>query len=251
MSLHRVIAPPPLAFGIRPAPPPKPKEEKKKEEVDKKPNKDGSVKQQKKKDEGKLEIVKEEDEMKSKSKHDTQNGAQGEAAAKADTRKTLNTDASVTSEIDPDTKDTEEADPPPPTLTLLPPVPFKAIRTELAIHPGVAYPPVYSDPRGAYHKYAKANQLEGLTYIDICKDGWLFPQWKDKAEREALARLRGDAEKQRLREVAKAKERSIIRQVPESAERILLELWNDLVEAPAHEVSRWSHFGAHRFYSIS
>ena len=54
---------------------------------------------------------------------------------------------------------------------------------------------------------------------------------------EALARLRGDAERQRQREVEAEKRRRTVRKVPKTAEGIVLELYNDLVEAKHNEVS--------------
>jgi hypothetical protein len=97
------------------------------------------------------------------------------------------------------------------------------------------YPPLPIDPRGAYHKYAKALGQTEDVYIDVTKDGWLAPIWKERTEREALARLTGEAERQHFRETLLAKEREMVghKAVPESAQELVLELWNALVDAPS------------------
>jgi hypothetical protein len=73
--------------------------------------------------------------------------------------------------------------------------------------------------------------------IDVTKDGWLTPQWKEKNERDALARLRGEDVLQAERETEEERLKRIIRKVPKTAEGVLLELWNDLVQTPMKEVS--------------
>ncbi|KAL7419397.1 hypothetical protein Q5752_006235 [Cryptotrichosporon argae] len=126
--------------------------------------------------------------------------------------------------------------PPPEPLRLLAPAPPKYVRTRLDLHPSKPYPPVYADPRGAYHSYAKWVQTGG-PFIDLTKDGWLVEQWRERGEREALARLRGDADRQRQREEDAERKRKLVRKVPDSAEQIVLELYNDLVEAPHNELN--------------
>lgn len=139
---------------------------------------------------------------------------------------------------DKESKDKEdEPEVPPPPLRLLGPVPHRPIRTKLDLNPASPYPPINTDPRGAYYKYAKFNQGEWMM-IDVTKDGWLSEQWREKGEREALARLRGESEVVAKREAEKIKRMESIRKVPDTADGILLELWNDLVEALNHEVGR-------------
>ncbi|ORX39955.1 hypothetical protein BD324DRAFT_245855 [Kockovaella imperatae] len=120
-------------------------------------------------------------------------------------------------------------------LWLLTPAPHRPLRTRLQLNPDKPYPPINTDPRGAYFKYARGVQAEWIL-IDVTKDGWLVDQWREKPEREALARLKGEADKQRDREVEALERRSKIRQVPKTSEEILLHLWNDLAEAPSYEV---------------
>ncbi|KAK1926867.1 hypothetical protein DB88DRAFT_264 [Papiliotrema laurentii] len=128
-----------------------------------------------------------------------------------------------------------EKDVPPPPIRLIGPVPPRPLKTRLDLDPAVPYPPINTDPRGAYYKYAKYNQGEWIM-IDVVKDGWLSEQWREKPEREALARLRGESDARAKREAAKARRDAMTRKVPDSAEKILLELWNDLVEAANQEV---------------
>jgi hypothetical protein len=134
-----------------------------------------------------------------------------------------------------DTEKEKEEEAPPPPLRLLGPVPHRPIRTKLDLNPAIPYPPINTDPRGAYYKYAKYMQGEWIL-IDIPKDGWLAEQWREKPEREALARLRGESDKVARREAERMRQLAQIRQLPESADAILLDLWNDLVEALNHEV---------------
>lgn len=133
-------------------------------------------------------------------------------------------------------KDTEEPTTPPPPIRLIGPVPPRPVRTKLDLDPATPYPPINTDPRGAYYKYAKFNQGEWIC-IDITKDGWLSEQWREKPEREALARLRGESDAAAKREAERMQRLTQVRQVPEKADEILLQLWNDLVEAPSNEVS--------------
>jgi len=129
----------------------------------------------------------------------------------------------------------EEEEQPKP-IRLLGPIPHKPLRTRLALDPTRPYPPIYTDPRGAYHKYAKFMTNEWIL-IDVTKDGWLAPQWKEKSEREALARLRGEVYAQAEKERELIRKERVKRKVPNSAQGILLDLWNDLAVAPREEVS--------------
>ena len=142
-----------------------------------------------------------------------------------------NKDANVAKDVEP-----EEPATPPPPIRLVGPVPPRPLRTKLDLNPQTPYPPINTDPRGAYYKYAKFNQGE-WTCVDIVKDGWLAEQWREKPEREALARLRGESEAAAKREAERVRKMGEVRKVPKSAEAILLELWNDLVEAQSYEVS--------------
>lgn len=121
-------------------------------------------------------------------------------------------------------------------LILLSPAPNRPLRTRLDLPPSVVYPPVNTDPRGAYHKYAKAVGAE-VIFVDVTKDGWLTQQWKERNEREALKRLTGEWEKELQKEIEKERKRAIKKTVPKTSEGILLDLWNELVEANNHEVS--------------
>ncbi|KAK8869727.1 hypothetical protein IAR55_000295 [Kwoniella newhampshirensis] len=139
-----------------------------------------------------------------------------------------------------DEKGTKGPDPsptPPSSLILLPPVPNRPLRTQLDIHPSAPYPPIHTDPRGAYYKYADAVGKQDI-YIDVTKDGWLVEQWRERSEREALKRLTGEWERELEREIEKERKRQIKRKVPKGSEEILLQLWNDLAEVPEwHEIS--------------
>jgi hypothetical protein len=115
------------------------------------------------------------------------------------------------------------------------------------LNPSHPWPPLESDPRGAYHLYAKGcyKGIIESVYIDVTKDGWMSEHWKEKSERDALAKLRGEDLRQARRELewqAKLKEG---RKVPKSAGDVLLCLWNLLVEAPNNEVS---HLPTHSFF---
>ncbi|WVQ98883.1 hypothetical protein IAU59_006014 [Kwoniella sp. CBS 9459] len=128
-----------------------------------------------------------------------------------------------------------EPEPEPEPLRLLPPAPPRPLRTRLELNPSKPYPPIYTDPRGAYHKYARAVGQEWIL-IDVTKDGWLAEQWKERTEREALKRLTGEWERELQVEMERQRKKAEIRQVPSQAEQILLQLWNELVEANNHEI---------------
>ena len=133
-------------------------------------------------------------------------------------------------------KAAEDPKVPPEPLQLLAPAPPRPLRARLDLNPVAPYPPINTDPRGAYYKYAKGAQAEWVL-IDVTKDGWLAEQWREKSEREALAGLRGDTERQKEREIEKNRRMTELRKVPNTSEEVLLHLWNDLAEAPAYEVS--------------
>jgi len=122
-------------------------------------------------------------------------------------------------------------------IRLVGPAPPRPVRTSLDLNPALPYPPINTDPRGAYYKYAKYNQGQ-MLYLDVTKDGWLSEQWRERSEREALAMLRGESEIAAMREAERVRALNQVRRVPSKAEDILLQLWNDLVQAPNHEVSR-------------
>lgn len=127
----------------------------------------------------------------------------------------------------------------PEPLRLIGPPPKYPIRTRLDLNQSHPWPPIESDPRGAYHHYAKGC-FKGIiesVYIDVTKDGWMSEHWKEKSERDALAKLRGEDLRKARRELewqGKLKQR---RKVPKSAGEVLLMLWNLLVEAPNNEVN--------------
>jgi hypothetical protein len=129
--------------------------------------------------------------------------------------------------------------PAPEPLRLLCPAPNRPPRARLDLDPSRPYPPIVTDPRGAYHKYAKAVQAE-MIYVDVTKDGWLVEQWREKPEREGLEALTGEAERRARREMEANERRKVVRKVPETAEGLIKDLWNDLVEAESNEVSRVS-----------
>jgi hypothetical protein len=62
-------------------------------------------------------------------------------------------------------------------------------------------------------------------------------QWKDKSERNALAKLRGDNLKKASRELKIEARKRTVRKVPNKVDDVLIMLWNILVEAPNNEVS--------------
>jgi hypothetical protein len=66
-------------------------------------------------------------------------------------------------------------------------------------------------------------------------------QWREKSERDALARLRGEDIKKAQRELEVEARRREVKKVPKKAGEVLLLLWNALVEAPNNEVGR-PHF---------
>ncbi|OCF74261.1 hypothetical protein I204_04631 [Kwoniella mangroviensis CBS 8886] len=150
----------------------------------------------------------------------------------------------LTPDPEPEPAPPEESEKPLEPIRLLPPAPFRPIRTQLDINPLKPYPLIPSDPRGAYHAYAKAVGNE-VIYVDVTKDGWLTEQWKERSEREALKRLTGEWQRDLKRELEKQRESNKVRELPKTAEGILLELWNVLVEADNHEISVdefWSKF---------
>lgn len=130
----------------------------------------------------------------------------------------------------------KEPDSEPESLVLLSPAPNRPLRARLNLSHSVVYPPVNTDPRGAYHKYAKAVGAE-IIYVDVTKDGWLTQQWKERNEREAMKRLTGEWERELQKEIEKERKRAIKKTVPKTSEGLLLDLWNELVEANNHEVS--------------
>ena len=127
----------------------------------------------------------------------------------------------------------------PEPLRLIGPPPKYPIRTILDLNPSHPWPPIESDPRGAYHHYAKGcyRGLIESVYIDVTKDGWMSGHWKDKSERDALAKLRGEDLRKARRELEWQGRLTEGRKVPKSAGDVLLCLWNLLVEAPNNEVS--------------
>jgi len=127
----------------------------------------------------------------------------------------------------------------PEPLRLIGPPPKYPIRTRLDLNPSHPWPPIESDPRGAYHHYAKGcyKGIIESVYIDVTKDGWMSEHWKEKSERDALEKLKGEDLRKARRELewqGKLRQR---RKVPKSAGEVLLMLWNLLVEAPNNEVS--------------
>lgn len=136
-------------------------------------------------------------------------------------------------------EDKDEPEPEPKPLRLTGPTPHTPIRTRLSMNPIKPYPPIDTDPRGAYHFYAKGCSKEWIL-IDVTKDGWLSEFFKGKEEREALARLRGEDVRKAEKEAEKLfkQEERGKRVVPETAGDLLVQLWNDLAEAPWTEVSR-------------
>lgn len=126
----------------------------------------------------------------------------------------------------------------PEPIRLIGPPPKYPIRTRLDLNPSHPWPPIESDPRGAYHHYAKGcyKGIIESVYIDVTKDGWMSEHWKEKSERDALEKLRGEDLRKARRELewqGKLRQR---RKVPKSAGEVLLMLWNLLVEAPNNEV---------------
>jgi hypothetical protein len=266
MSLHRAIVPPPLALAIVPAPPPKPKEDKSaekdkvKEDGDKdkqaktKDVKDGKV------DQGEEPRVKKDgegnkgDEKINEGKDVNAKDDKAIKLLEAGNASPIQQPGSPSSNIpepgtpvngserpvvdeapkvpapNPSQKPTEVEEPEPKLepLQLLGPQPLRPVRARMTL--GQHYPPINTDPRGAYHKYAKGVQAEWIL-IDVTKDGWLTEQWRERTEREALAKLRGEV-------IAPESDKpKVSRMVPSTSEEILLQLWNDLVEAKNHEVS--------------
>ncbi|WVF72037.1 hypothetical protein IAT40_006849 [Kwoniella sp. CBS 6097] len=179
------------------------------------------------------------------------NATGGEAKKSEDTKKSTSI-KDITPEPEPESDQAPapapapgpEPEPEPEPLRLLRPAPPRPLRTRLELNPSKPYPPIYTDPRGAYHKYARAVGQEWIL-IDVTKDGWLAEQWKERTEREALKRLTGEWEKELEIEMERQRKRAEIRQVPQQAEKILLQLWNELVEANNHEIHAdefWSRY---------
>ncbi|WWD16003.1 hypothetical protein CI109_100427 [Kwoniella shandongensis] len=156
-------------------------------------------------------------------------------SSEADKEKKSADEAKATSDAEANAED-KSKDPPPPPLLLLPPAPYRPLRTQLNHPPTAPYPPINTDPRGAYYKYARAVGSQEI-YIDITKDGWLVEQWRERSEREAMKRLTGEWEKELEREIEKERKKAIKRKVPKESGEILVQLWNDLVEANMHEIS--------------
>nr|XP_019042348.1 hypothetical protein I302_08950 [Kwoniella bestiolae CBS 10118]OCF21278.1 hypothetical protein I302_08950 [Kwoniella bestiolae CBS 10118] len=276
MSLHRYFVPPPLALAVHPAPPPKPKPtEKEKAEKDKaekeaKDKKDDQQDRDKKKADDADDKKDEKEKKQEKDEPATPatpgsmvpeppTPAPGAADDKPETPEEdkanvdhekptgVKKDPTEAKEGQPEPRSTnlkdltpepEEQEPEKPLepIRLLPPAPFRPIRTKLDLNPLKPYPPIPTDPRGAYHAYAKAVGNE-VIYVDVTKDGWLTEQWKERSEREALKRLTGEWERELQRELEKQRENEKIREVPGTAQGILLELWNVLVEADNHEIA--------------
>ena len=261
MSLHRILAPPPLALAVHPAPAPKTRKERKQEEEEKQAAREL---RHKKRDEEKkakeLEAkAKAEAEAKGEKVEDgkeegvdaNKKGEEGkgdEEKAKDDKQdaeapKDKDAAEAKTATGAEDKKDEEKGKPKPkPTperplvpIRLLAPAPAAPVHARIDLDPSKPYPPLPIDPRGAYHKYAKALGQTEDVYIDVTKDGWLAPIWKERTEREALARLTGEAERQHFRETLLAKEREMAgyKVLPETAQEVVLELWNALVDAPS------------------
>jgi hypothetical protein len=259
MSLHRYIVPPPLALAIHPAPPPKPSDNK-----------------EKNKEKGKGDKAKDEDDVHGRHDKEVKkddDGRRGSGGVVGDVAKpdkvpeAPGTQGSMIPEPATPGRDGLPPTPQSPTpknipnkalndskkkgessaadtpnslplepIKLLGPAPPRPLRTRLDLNPSRPYPPINTDPRGAYHKYAKF-MTNDWVLIDVTKDGWLTPQWKEKNERDALARLRGEDVLQAERETEEERLKRIIRKVPKTAEGVLLELWNDLVQTPMKEVS--------------
>lgn len=142
-----------------------------------------------------------------------------------------------------DEKDKKEGPEPEPEaeaeskpLCLIGPTPHTPIRTRLSMNQAKPYPPIDTDPRGAYHLYAKGCSKEWIL-IDVTKDGWMSENWRGKEERDALARLRGEDVRRAERELEKVAKLREKREVPATAGELLVQLWNDLAEAPWTEVS--------------
>jgi len=75
-----------------------------------------------------------------------------------------------------------------------------------------------------------------MIYIDVTKDGWLADQWREKPEREALARLRGETEERKEREIEAVRKSREKRKAPKTSGGVLVDLWNDLAETTNQEV---------------
>ena len=223
MSLHRFFVPPPLALAVVPAPVKLPEKKDDKDGKGSKDPKDGKAIQDAQGDKKDAEVKAEKDgkptpdegeknegEIKVTGSSEDKDPAQGQADAEKEPEKV--------------------------SLRMVGPAPPRPVRTKLELDPALPYPPINTDPRGAYHKYAKFIQGE-WQLIDVTKDGWLTEQWRELPEREALARLRGESQRAVERQSSEAAKAAQIRKVPHASSEILLELWNELVIAPSHEVS--------------
>ena len=159
-----------------------------------------------------------------------------DADAKADT---TDKEAIIGPKTEAEAKASQDAELEPEPLRLIGPPPKYPIRTRLDLDPSKPWPPVEPDPRGAYHLYAKGcnKGIIESVYIDVTKDGWMSEHWREKSERDALERLRGEDLKRAKRELEVEARRREIRKVPKKAGDVLLMLWNMLVEAPNNEVS--------------
>ncbi|WWC89902.1 uncharacterized protein L201_004831 [Kwoniella dendrophila CBS 6074] len=193
-------------------------------------------------------VVEGEDEVENRDQRDPK-GENDDKAEKGEAEKENKESVSIediTPEPEQNEKEKEKEDEKPlEPIRLLKPVPNRPVRVRLDLNEEIKqYPPINTDPRGAYHKYAKAVG-DQVIYVDITKDGWLVEQWKEKSERDALKRLNGDWEKELNKNIVKQKELTRIRDLPSSAQGILLELWNILVESDNYEipvVEFWSKF---------
>jgi hypothetical protein len=164
--------------------------------------------------------------------------AKDKKAVQADETKADNKEPFIGPLPKPDSEPEPELIPEP--LRLIGPPPKYPIRARLDLNPSKPWPPIESDPRGAYHHYAKGcyRGIIESVYIDVTKDGWMTEHWKEKSERDALAKLRGGDVRKARRELEWAAKLSERKKVPKSAGEVLLALWNLLVEAPNNEVCR-------------
>ena len=269
MSLHRIIAPPPLALAVHPAPAPKTRKQRRQEGEARQAAREARHKQR---DEDKAAKVK-EDRDKSKDKQIKVDDAEDAGPEGPQKQSEVNMDVRVTpgESAEKERKGEDSSKMPPKAETsqtdkdsqapgcepqaalkqqqplipirFLAPAPPAPLHARIDLEPGMPYPPVPCDPRGAYHKYAKALGQTEDVYIDVTKDGWLAPIWKERTEREALDRLTGEADRQSFRETLLTKEREMVghKQVPDTAQELVLELWNALVETPGAPFREVSH----------
>ncbi|KAK4686676.1 hypothetical protein P7C73_g3459, partial [Tremellales sp. Uapishka_1] len=235
MSLHRFTVPPPLALAVLPAPP-KEAEKDKKADKDKKPAEPLKAQE---KDAAKDDKARPAENVASPVPASPNSmipepptpgpGAAPPTPTPADSKSPRKKNPSLPKEQE---KPAEAVGP----LKLLSPAPHNYLRAKLDLNPAKPYPPIPADPRGAYHQYAHAVGNE-IVYVDITKDSWLGEQWKERSEREALARLTGETERQRLHEIEIDKKRRVKRAVPRGSGEIVMQLWNDVAEAPRRELA--------------